>query len=156
VKQSFDVRLEAKGPGGAWTFMLIPFDVAEIFGSKSRVAVAGTINGFPFQNSLLPEGDGTHSMMVGKELQAGAKARAGDVVAVTLWKDDEPRRVATPEDLDAALCDSPRAAEVFAALTYSQKKEYIDWITQAKQAPTRAARIDKAVVMLAEGKKRTR
>jgi len=31
----------------------------------------------------MPEGDGTHSMMVSKELQSGAKAVAGEKVHVT-------------------------------------------------------------------------
>lgn len=75
--------MTSKGPGGAWTFLPIPFDVQQVFGSKARVPVSGTINGFPFRNSLMPEGDGTHSMMVSKELQSGAKAVAGEKVHVT-------------------------------------------------------------------------
>lgn len=80
MRQEFEAKLMSKGPGGAWTYLPIPFDVREVFGTKSRVAVAGTMNGFAFRNSLMPEGDGTHSMMVGKELQTGAGARAGDSV----------------------------------------------------------------------------
>jgi hypothetical protein len=155
-KQSFKVRLEAKGPRGAWTFISIPFDVATVFGSRARVAVAGTINGFSFHNSLLPDGDGSHSMMVGKELQAGANAHAGDLVAVVLWKDEVQRTLAAPEDLEVALAQNPAAQAVFAGLTYSQTKEYADWINAAKRAPTRATRIGKAVAMLMEGRKRTR
>jgi hypothetical protein len=156
MKRSFEAKLEAKGPGGAWTFILIPFDVAEAFGSKARIAVAGAINGFEFHTSLMPEGDGSHSMMVGKELQAGANARAGDVVTVTLWRDDQQRVIATPADLEQALRANRLAAELFETMTYSQRKEYIDWINHAKQALTRTNRIAKAVDMLAAGKKRTR
>jgi hypothetical protein len=156
MKRTFEVRLEAKGPGGAWTFMPIPFDVAEAFGSKARIAVAGEINGFEFRNSLMPEGDGSHAMMVGKELQAGSKAQAGDVVTVTLWKDDQPRTIATPADLEEALRGNRQAADLFETLTYSQRKEYIDWLNDAKQASTRMSRIGKAMDMLAAGKKRTR
>ena len=72
----FKGRLIPRGPGGAWTFLAIPFSVEEAFGSRARVAVSGTLNGFAFRNSLMPEGDGTHSMMVNKALQAGAKAAA--------------------------------------------------------------------------------
>jgi len=49
-------------PRGSWTFLEIPFSVETAFGSKGRVAVAVTMNGFAFQNSLLPQGDGTHAM----------------------------------------------------------------------------------------------
>jgi hypothetical protein len=156
MKQTFKVKLEAKGPGGAWTFMPIPFDVNEVFGSKARIAVSGKINGFPFRNSLMPEGDSTHSMMVSKEIQAGAKAKAGDVVKVTLEKDGSERRVDTPDDLEKALKKNKTAATLFGALSYSCKKEYVDWITGAKQEATRTNRIAKAVEMLASGQKRLR
>jgi len=72
----FKVKLSARGPGGAWTFVKIPFSVEREFGSKSRVAVSGTMNGFAFQNSLMPNGDGTHSMMVSKALQAGSPSQS--------------------------------------------------------------------------------
>ena|SRR5579871_3193598 len=154
--QEFDATLTAKGPGGAWTFLPIPFDVQAVFGSKARVAVAGTINGFAFRNSLQPEGDGTHSMMVGKELQLGAGAKAGDLVHVVMRRDDEERPVEVPEDFAAALEGDAKAGPFFAGLTASQKKEYVDWIVSAKQAATRAGRIEKALVFLGEGKKRLR
>lgn len=156
MKQQFSARLMAKGPGGAWTYLPIPFDVHQVFGTKSRVAVSGTINGFPFRNSLLPEGDGTHSMMVSKEIQAGAGARAGDLVSVSVQLDREERTVVVPQELEMALREDDRAASVFAALTYSHKKEYADWIAAAKQASTKASRASKAVKMLAAGKKRLR
>lgn len=154
--QEFEAVLIARGPGGAWTFLPIPFDVQAVFGSKAQVMVAGTINGFSFRNSLLPQGDGTHAMMVGKDLQAGADARAGDKVRVTMRRDTEERTVEAPGDLKAALADRPRAEAFFAGLTASQRKEYVDWIVSAKQALTREGRIAKALDFLEEGKKRLR
>jgi hypothetical protein len=85
--KKFKARLASRGPGAAWTFLEIPFSVEKAFGSKARVPVAGTINGFAFRNSLLPQGDGTHAMAVSKALQAGANARAGDLVSVSLEVD---------------------------------------------------------------------
>ncbi len=148
--------LTAKGPAGAWTFLPIPFDVQAVFGSNARVAVTGTINGFAFRNSLLPEGDGTHAMMVGKDLQAGAQAKAGDRVHVVMRRDDEERIVEVPEDFTTAMADSLKAGSFFAGLTPSQKKEYVDWIVSAKQTSTRQSRIEKALLFLEQGKKRLR
>jgi hypothetical protein len=156
MKREFEAKLTSKGPGGAWTYLAIPFNVQDAFGSKARVSVKGTINGHPFHNSLRPEGDGTHSMMVGKELQAGAKARAGDTVRVSLEPDTTERTVDVPADLRHALDAKPAAASFFDGMTYSQKKEYVDWIASAKQAATRTSRIEKAVEMLLAGKKRVR
>ncbi len=156
MKQEFKGKLVAKGPNGAWTYLPIPFDVQQVFGTRARIAVAGTINGFPFRNSLMPEGDGTHSMMVGKELRSGAKASAGDAVSVALWIDKEERPVTLPEELETALQASPQAAALFAALTASQKAEYASWIATAKQDATRTSRTTKAIEMLLAGKKRVR
>lgn len=60
--KAFKTRLTARGPGDAWTFLEMPFSVEKEFGTKARVAVVGTMNGFAFQNSLMPNNDGTHSM----------------------------------------------------------------------------------------------
>jgi hypothetical protein len=156
MQQKFKAKLTAIGPGGAWTILPIPFNVAEVFGTKARVPVAGTMNGFAFRNSLMPEGNGTHRMMVGKELQTGAKAQAGDVVSVILKRDDEERSVDLPAELTAALKKNKLAATFFVSLSPSCKAEYASWISSAKQAETRASRAAKAVEMLVAGKKRAR
>ncbi len=156
MPREFQARLTARGPGGAWTFLLIPFDVNEAFGTKGRVSVSGTINGAPFRNSLMPEGDGTHAMMVNKGLQTAAKARAGDLVAVALRRDDTERTVEVPAELQRALKSHAVAKAFFAKLSYSCRKEYADWIAGAKQAATRESRAAKALEMLAAGQKRVR
>ncbi len=152
-EQKFEGRLTARGPKGAWTYMPIPFDVEEAFGKRSRVAVAGTMNGFPFRNSLMPDGDGRHSMTVSKELMAGAKAKAGELVKVTMKVDEAPRAVEVPVELEAALRGDSKAAEGFAALAYSHRKAFADWIDSAKRAETKTSRAAKAVEMIRAGKR---
>lgn len=155
MKQNFEARLISKGPRGAWTFLPIPFDVHKAFGTRARVSVSGTINGFPFRNSLMPEGDGTHSMMVSKALQAGAKAAPGDLVRVALEPDSEPE-IDVPAELQQRFRKNKQAASFFASLTASQKKEFADWIASAKQTATKETRATKALELLAAGKKRLR
>jgi hypothetical protein len=154
MKKEFETVLTSRGPGGAWTFMPIPFSVEEVFGSKGRVAVCGMINGFPFRNSIMPEGDGTHAMMFSKELQAGAKAKAGNRVRVVMERDEGVREVAVPPELQAALKKHKQAGAFFAGLTAAQKKEYADWVAGAKQQATKDSRAAKAVELLAAGNKR--
>lgn len=153
-KKDFEGVLTARGPKGAWTYMPIPFSVEEVFGTRARVAVAGTINGFPFQNSLMPNGDGTHLMTISKELMAGAGAGQGERVKVSMKLDDAPREVEVPEELAAALKSDKKAAEAFETLAHSHKKEYTDWVGGAKKAETRASRAAKAVEMIREKKHR--
>lgn len=146
--KKFKTKLTAHGPGGAWTFLDIPFSVEKEFGTKARVAVTGTMNGFAFQNSLMPNGDGTHSMMVSKALQAGAKAVAGDPVTVAIALDRSERVVSVPPELKKALAANKAAAAAFKALSYSHRKEYAEWIATAKKEETRTSRAEKAVAMV--------
>jgi hypothetical protein len=149
--KKFKAKLTARGPGGAWTFLEIPFDVERAFGSKARVSVVGTINGFAFRNSLLPQGDGSHAMAVSKLLQAGAKAASGDTVSVVMEIDRSERVVEIPSELKQCLA-AAKAAAAFDALSYSHRKEFADWVASAKQAETRQRRAEKAVPMVLEKK----
>lgn len=146
--KTFKARLTARGPGGAWTFLEIPFSVEKELGTKARIAVAGTLNGFAFQNSLMPNGDGTHSMMVGKALQAGARAGAGDLVTVAMDVDRSERVVDIPPELEKALSTSKAAAAAFKTLSPSHRKEFADWVATAKRDATRVSRAEKAIAMV--------
>ena len=63
--------------------------------------------------------------------------------------DTEPREVDVPADLEAAFDDEARAA--FERMSYTHRKEYADWIEEAKRPETRAP-VAKAVEMIREGK----
>jgi hypothetical protein len=66
-KLRFKVRLEGEeGTSVAW--MNAPFDVPKTFGTRARVPVKGTINGFPFRSSLMPM-RGCHGMAVNKAMR---------------------------------------------------------------------------------------
>jgi hypothetical protein len=150
----FDAKLEPIGPGGSWTRMEIPFDTEAAFGSRARIPVRGTMNGFAFRTSILPNGDGTHHMMLNKALLAGAKVTPGGRVEVVLEKDEESREVAAPADLLMALGKSAAAKKTWTAKTPTFRKEYILWIEDAKTAETRARRIAATVEKVARGERR--
>lgn len=54
----------------------------------------------------------------------------------------------------AALAKSSKARASFAALAPSHRREYVEWIAEAKRDETRARRIATAVQWLAQGKRR--
>jgi hypothetical protein len=62
--------------------------------------------------------------------------------------------VRTPKDLSEALKKNTKAAAAFNAFSPSHRREYIEWITEAKTAPTRAKRLATTLEWLAEGKAR--
>ncbi len=59
----------------------------------------------------------------------------------------------TPADLAGALAENGAARAAFDGFPPSARREYVEWIVEAKRAETRAARIAKAVVQMAEGKR---
>lgn len=60
--------------------------------------------------------------------------------------------ISTPEDLANALAKNKKALKVFEGFSPSHRKEYIQWIVDAKREETRKSRIDQALVWIAEGK----
>ena len=60
----------------------------------------------------------------------------------------------TPEDLAAALGRNKAAKATFDAFPPGCKREYIDWINEAKREETRAKRLAQAIDWMAEGKRR--
>ncbi len=136
-----------------WVCLDIPQNVSAMLGRRGRVPVTGTINGFPIRNSLFPTGAGGHFMMVNKEMHRGASVGVGDRVEVILEVDTSPRVLKVPEDLSQALSQHPEARASFESLSYSHKKEYVDWIEDAKQSETRARRIEETVAKLTKDKK---
>ena len=152
-KLTFKVKLD--GVAGMETAALsAPFDVAETFGTRARVPVRGTINGFPYRSSLMPM-DGCHRMVVNREMREGAKVKAGDTVTVVMERDDAPRTVTTPQQLKKELVKSKAAQANWEKLSFTHKKEMARSIIQVKQEATRARRLAKVMDILKNGKKWT-
>lgn len=62
--------------------------------------------------------------------------------------------LAAPADMLAAIRKNKKALRTYEAFSPSAKREYIEWITGAKAADTRARRLATAVAWMAEGKPR--
>ncbi len=152
AKHKFQAVLKRPAGVGTWTYLDLPFSVAKTFGCKGQVKVKGTINGHPFRSSALPHGDGMHYLVVKKEIRDAIGVTQGSRVTVLLQEDAATRIVAVPNDLQRTIGKNKHALEAFQMLSYSHQKEFVEWIQGAKQAETRARRIDKAVALLLEGR----
>ena len=67
-------------------------------------------------------------------------------------KTDASRSVRAPADLLAALRNNPDARNAYEEMSPSHKREYIEWITEAKRDETRKRRVATAVEWMAEGR----
>jgi hypothetical protein len=153
MAKTFNAELESVGPTGAWTRLILPFNVEKEFGSRGRVPVKGTINGFAFRTSIFPNGDSTHHMMVNKVMQQGANAKPGDKVRLTLTRDDVPKAMEIPPELKHAFTQHKRVAAAFDKLPPSHRREHIRHILEARKPQTRQRRIERIIAQLVETKK---
>ena len=144
----FRALLEKDRAGGAATAIVVPFDVQKVFGARARVPVRGTINGFPYRGSIFPTGDGKHYMVVNAKIRAGANLSGGETVSVTMGRDEEPRTIEPSADLARAIKANKQARMTWDALSYTHRKEYAEWIEEAKKPETRARRAAETVTRL--------
>jgi uncharacterized protein YdeI (YjbR/CyaY-like superfamily) len=88
--------------------------------------------------------------------EAARAARAAQAAPAATRAVSRARREAldVPDDLAAALRAHPAAGRVFDAFAPGQQRDYIEWITEAKRAATRAKRLEEALGWIAEGKTR--
>jgi uncharacterized protein YdeI (YjbR/CyaY-like superfamily) len=61
---------------------------------------------------------------------------------------------AVPPELRGALARNRKAAATFESFSPSQRREYVEWVIEAKRDETKAKRVAQAVEWLAEGKQR--
>jgi hypothetical protein len=65
--------------------------------------------------------------------------------------DPQKKQVTLPPDLAAALKKLPDQEAFFNTLSYSNRKEYVEWVVSAKREETRKARVNGCVERLAKG-----
>lgn len=144
--QEFEAVL-IKDDGTNGLYIRIPFNVQEVFNKKSQVKVKGSIDGYPYRGSIHPYG-GIHYMGVKKEIREAIGKAQGDTVKVVMEMDTQPGTVIVPVKLEDALKKDKKAKAAFEKLSYTHKKEYVEWIECAKKEETRDRRIKKAIERL--------
>jgi uncharacterized protein YdeI (YjbR/CyaY-like superfamily) len=64
------------------------------------------------------------------------------------------KELVVPDDLMAGLKKNKKALTTFESFSYSHRKEYVEWVTEAKTEATRMKRLTTAIEWMAEGKSR--
>jgi len=152
-KLQFQAKIQGR-EAGVVAAIAPPVDVIEWFGTRARVPIRGTINGFPFRSSLMPCGS-ARMMPVNKTLCRGAGVKPGDIVDVVMERDEEERTVEAPPELKKELAKSKKAQERWEELAFTHKKEMAMSISGAKQEETKKRRMEKVMQVLKTGAKWT-
>ena len=142
------VKLPSNERGGV--YLPIDEEVRAALGGGGRIPVRASFNGVEYRGSIVRMA-GVWCLGIPKATQAAAGIQGpGDAVRVTLVRDDAPRTVEVPEDLASALRRRRGATDAFDRLSFTHRKEYVQWIEGAKKPETRKSRIAKTVEMLLE------
>lgn len=143
--QTFKARLEVANDVGG-RFVQCPFDGRETYG-EARPAVVGTVNGHPFRSRLMVYGGKTYLGFT-KQVREAADIQDGMTLKIVLERDTAPREVKVPDDLQRALDAEPALRDVFTKLSFTNRKEIAQALTEAKREETRARRLTQTLEKL--------
>jgi len=126
----------------------LPFDTRDVWG-KAKVPVKVTINGYTWRSTVGNRG-GIQYIVVNTAARQRAAVKAGDFVTVVLEPDPEKREIEIPIPLRKAL--GAKLSQKLDSLSFTHKKEFVVWYSDAKKEDTRTRRVEKMKQMLAAGK----
>ena len=149
MKYEFDAEIKKLEGKIQWSVFYFPESAAECFGSKGNIPVKITVDGHPFDHTLLGSRNG-HYLVYNEFIRRAVGKDMGDSVHVTLEKDDKPRVFTIPPYLETILKDN-NVLETFLRQPDYLKREQVNKIELAKKEETKTNRIQKLIAEL-EGK----
>ena len=149
MRKEFRVKLNGdESRKDASASFTLPFDTRNVWG-KAKVPVKVTINEYTWR-STVGNRAGIQYIVVNSDARRGAGVKAGDFVTIALEPDSEKREIKIPEPLQKAL--GTKLSQRLNGLSFTHKKEFIVWYSEAKKDDTRVRRVQKMKQMLATGK----
>jgi hypothetical protein len=135
------LRVKLRRIGGLYG-VDVPAAVSRAIGVRGRVPVVVRAKGrTPVRSTLMPKGGGRHVLFVNQETRGGART---GTIELDVRVDREPRTVATPEDLTAAL-DEAGVRAAWESMAPGKRDHIIRWIDAAVHEATREKRVARAV-----------
>lgn len=134
------------------TFVEVPPDILAALGARKRPAVRVLINGVELRTTIAVYG-GQSYIGVRRDIREAAEVAPGEAIEVSVELDDQPRTVELPDDLAAALDAEPEARRIFEGLSFTNRKEYVEWVKAAKRPATRQKRVTEAPNLLKNGQR---
>lgn len=128
------------------TGIVVPPEAVAALGPGKRPPVKVTVNGYTYRSTVAVM-SGKFMLPLAKVHREAAGVKGGDTLKVTLELDEAPREVAVPADLTAALTKA-KVLKAFEASSFTNRKEWVRGVEEAKAAETRARRIAKVVATL--------
>ncbi len=141
-------------PFGPATALILTDEQVEELGGGKRAPVRMTIGNRSARMRLAVMG-GQNCIGISKANRAALGVEIGDTVSTLIELDEEPREVAMPPALVEALSADPQARRSFEALAFTHRKEYAQWVAEAKRDETRQRRIAETLRRVRAGQTRS-
>lgn len=87
MRHRFQAELRPGRGGGA--YVVLPAMVSSAVGIRKGFRVRGTVNGFEFRSSTMPDGAGSHGLGVHKATRLAIGASFGDMLEFEIELDDQ-------------------------------------------------------------------
>jgi hypothetical protein len=146
MKYEFDAEIKQLEGKIQWSVFYFPESAVYCFGSKGNIPVKITVDGYLFDHTLLGSRNG-HYLVYNEFIRRAVGKGLGDIVHVTLEKDEQPRIFTVPAYLETILKDGGVLEEFLKQPDYL-KREQINKIELAKKEETKANRIQKLITEL--------
>ena len=150
VDKSFTIQKEDRA--GGWHYVVIPGIRTKQSANAGLIRVKGSVDTYELrQFNLLPMKNGDMLLPLKAPLRKAISKKLGDKVHVTLFLDKSPVHI--PLEILDSLADAPVAHAFFFSLSDSNKKYYIDWVSEPKRIETKVNRIVKMIERLEKKEK---
>jgi hypothetical protein len=133
----YRMRTKLQTPEKGWSGLAVPSD---LLGTRGRLWLRGALEGHAFWVAAQPMGDGNHWVTVNRQMRAEMGLAGDEEVEAVFVKADGPPALTVPEELERALEGRPDARALFEGMPHNHRKEYINWVREAKRPETRARR----------------
>lgn len=149
----FEAEIKQHGEINA-AYVEFPFSTVELFGKKGQVKIKAIFDDkADYRGSLANMGQGCHVLGLTQVVRKNLNKTFGETVSVKLWEDKDERVVEVPDDVQKIFDENPDAFELYENMSYTHRKEYMRWITEARKPETRENRKVKMIEMILAGKK---
>ena len=146
MKYEFDAEIKRLEGKIQWSVFYFPESALDCFGSKGNIPVKITVDGKPFDHTLLGSRNG-HYLVYNEFIRRAVGKEMGDIIHITLEKDEQLRTFTIPTYLETILQDGG-VLDAFLKQPDYLKREQINKIELAKKEETKSNRIQKLITEL--------
>jgi TfoX/Sxy family transcriptional regulator of competence genes len=149
IRFEFEAKIKALEDRANATYIEFPYDVKTHFGKRGHISVKAWFDGVFYRGSMVAMAkNAPHILLLRSDVRDAIGKKAGEQVQVAVEHDTEERTVEVPSDMQAILGAHPDVEARFLKMSYTHRKEYVEWITSAKKPETRENRLQKLIEKL--------